>query len=267
MPPALPIDSKGDDGDLPSDESQTAVTEARRGQQRAFERTAQAVAGRDRACSGDPASFGIEIGNLESWARETGTLIPCDEVDRLPLVSNHTSEHEVFYRQHDDRAIKRTWPGVYGQIPIPLNGSLDRRNATPSEYLLRMALHIEVFASDIRFEGVTISDKPSMIIGQPAGQPSIVISQLWYEKSGTATNEIIHDFLVGEGFRPVPASYFGWFRPEDRVVIVDAKPDNFIQTPKSLIPIDLQMAQFDQDQLELAGLKGDSSSPVIFIPR
>jgi hypothetical protein len=154
MPPALPIDSKGDDGDLSGDESQTAVTEARRGQQRAFERAAQAVAGRDRACAGDPASFGIEIGNLESWARETGALIPCDEVDRLPLVSNHTSEHEVFYRQH-----------------------------------------------------------------------------------------------------------------EDRIVIVDAKPDNFIQTPKSLIPIDLQMAQFDPDQLELAGLKSDSSSPVIFIPR
>jgi hypothetical protein len=188
-------------------------------------------------------------------------------VDRLPLVSNHTSEHEVFYRQHDDRAIKRTWPGVYGQIPIPLNGLLDRRNATPSEYFLRMALHIEVFASDIRFEGVTISDKPSMIIGQPAGQPSIVISQLWYERFGTATNEIIHDFLVGEGFRPVPSSYFGWFRPEDRVVIVDAKPDNFIRTPNSLIPIDLQMTQFDQDQFELAGLKGDASSPVIYIPR
>jgi hypothetical protein len=267
MPPALPIDSKGDDGDLSGDESQTAVTEARRRQQRAFERAAQAVAGRGRAGTGDPASFGVEIGNLASWAGETGTLIPCEEVDRLPLVSNHTSEHEVFYRQHDDRAIKRTWPGVYGQIPVPLNGSLDRRNATPSEYLSRMALHIEVFASDIRLEGVTMSDKPSMIIGQPAGQPSIVISQLWYEKSGTATNEIIHDFLAGEGFRPVPASYFGWFRPEDRIVIVDAKPDNFIQTPKGLIPIDLQMAQFDQDQLELAGLKGDSSNPVIFIPR
>jgi len=39
-----------------------------------------------------------------------------------------------------------------------------------------MALHIEVFSSDLRLEGVTISDKPSMIIGQRSGQPSIVIS-------------------------------------------------------------------------------------------
>ena len=63
--------------------------------------------GRDAACPGDSASFGIEIGNLESWARETRALIPCEEIDCLPLVSNHTSEHEVFYRQSDDRAIKR----------------------------------------------------------------------------------------------------------------------------------------------------------------
>jgi hypothetical protein len=81
---------------------------------------------------------------------------------------------------------------------------LDRRNATPSEYLKRMALHIAVFGSDLQFEGVTISAKPSMIIGQPSGQPSIVISQRWYEKDGVATNEAIHDFLVDEGFRSVP---------------------------------------------------------------
>jgi len=30
--------------------------------------------------------------------------------------------------------------------------------------------------SDIRFEGITVSDKPSMIIGRPAGEPSSVIS-------------------------------------------------------------------------------------------
>jgi hypothetical protein len=132
---------------------------------------------------------------------------------------------------------------------------------------MRMALHIEAFASDIRLEGVTISEKPSMIIGQPPGQPSIVISQRWYAKNGTATNEDIHDLLVSEGFRPVPTSYFGWFRPEDGVVIVDAKPDNFIQTTEGLIPIDLQMAQFSPEQLIAAGLNSDSSSPVIFIPR
>jgi len=171
MPPALPIDSTGDGEDHFRDASQSSVTQARRDQQRTFECAAEAIVCREGSCAGDPASFRVEIGNLESWASKTGALIPPEGVDQLALISNHTSEHEVFYRKPDDRAVKRTWPGVYGQIPVAMNGCLDRRNATPSEYLMRMALHIEVFASDIRLEGVSISDKPSMIIRQPAGIP------------------------------------------------------------------------------------------------
>ena len=128
-------------------------------------------------------------------------------------------------------------------------------------------MHISVFGSDLALEGVTVSSKPSMIIGQPAGQPSIVISQRWYEREGLATNEAIHEMLVGEGFRPVPSSYFGWYRPSDGSVIVDAKPDNFIKTPAGLIPIDLQMAQFSPEQMKAANLTTDPSAPVIFIPR
>jgi hypothetical protein len=106
-----------------------------------------------------------------------------------------------------------------------------------------------------------------MIIGQPAGQPSFVISQLWYEKEGIATNEAIHDFMVAQGFRPVPASYYGWFRPTDGIVIVDAKPDNFIGTSEGLIAIDLQIAQFSSAELSVCGLTSDQSYPVLFIPR
>ncbi len=267
MTPASPIDTNGGSEHPDGDESKTAISQNHRDQQRAFQRAAEEIAGGAGQGSGDPASFGIEVGNLENWALAKGTLIPDSSLDSLPLVSNSTSEHEVFYRIHDDRAVKRTWPGVYGQIPVPADGGLGRRNATPSEYLRRMALHIEVFSSDVRLEGVTISDKPSMIIGQPSGQPSIVISQRWYQKDGVATNEAIHAYLVEEGFRPVPSSYFGWYRPEDGVVIVDAKPDNFIRSNEGLLPIDLQMAQFSPEELTAAGLNSNSSDPIIFIPR
>ena len=119
-----------------------------------------------------------------------------DEVKTLALRQGYVTEDQVIWLLDD-------------------NQDPDRQVEQMEEiHTMLGKMHIEVFASDIGLEGVTISDKPSMIIGQPAGQPSIVISQLWYEKSGTATNEFIHDFLVGEGFRPVPASYFGWFRPE-----------------------------------------------------
>ena len=267
MTPASPIDTNGESEHPQPNESSTPISEARRHQRSAFENAAQAIASGKSESSSDPTSFGSEIRNLEEWARHQGTLIPDSALDRLDTVSNSTSEHEVFYRPDDARAVKRTWAGVYGQIPCAADGKLDRRNASPSEYLRRMALHISVFGSDLALEGVTISSKPSMIIGQPAGQPSIVISQRWYEREGLATNEAIHEMLVEEGFRPVPSSYFGWYRPADGSVIVDAKPDNFIKTSAGLIPIDLQMAQFSPEQLKAAGLTSDSTTPIIFIPR
>ena len=73
--------------------------------------------------------------------------------------------------------------------------------------------------------------------------------------------------MVAQGFRPVPASYYGWFRPTDGIVIVDAKPDNFIQTSGGLIAIDLQMAQLNPAELSACGLTSDPSDPVLFIPR
>src|SRR5690606_31009205 len=92
-------------------------------------------------------------------------------------LSNHTSEHEVWGDPATQRAIKRTWAGFYGQVPVPENGNVGRRNASPSEYLERMALQNAVFGGDLRLEGVTRSDQPSLIIGEPPGRPSLVISQ------------------------------------------------------------------------------------------
>jgi len=71
---------------------------------------------------------------------------------------------------------------------------------------------------------------------------------------GKATNEEIADYLQEEGFVSVPKAYYGWYRPNDGVVIVDAKPDNFIKTTMGLVPIDLQIAQFTEEQLGGAGL-------------
>jgi hypothetical protein len=69
---------------------------------------------------GRDASRIREAESLGSWARTNSCLIDPKEIDDLPLVSNSTSEHEVHYRQSDSRAVKRTWPGVYGQVPIDL---------------------------------------------------------------------------------------------------------------------------------------------------
>lgn len=118
-----------------------------------------------------------------------------------------------------------------------------------------MALQIMIFSSDILLEGVCISDRPSMIIGQPVGEPSFVISQEWLERSQDAHPDSIADLLREVGFESVPRSYFGWFRSADGVVIVDAKADNFIATEADVIALDLQMALFTPDQMIAAGLR------------
>jgi hypothetical protein len=201
------------------------------------------------------ASPGSQARAVEAWARASGTLISDAEIDVLSVVSNSTSEHEVFFRFWDGRAIKRTRAGVYGQIPIPLNGKIDRKNAKPSEYLRRMALQILFIDSELKLEGVTISpDKPSIVLFEPPGQPSFVISQRFFEKTDAVTTEEIKELMEDSGFQFDPKAYFGWFRREDRLIVVDAKPDNFIKTAAGLIPIDLQMAQFTPEEMKTAGL-------------
>lgn len=172
------------------------------------------------------------------------------ELEQWPVLSDKTSEHKVFLPVLGLRVIKVTWPGFYGQIPVFRDGKLDRANACPSEYLERQALQNEIFASDLRLEGVNISDRPSMVIGTPVGQPSFVVSQGFIEAAQPA-NPVpamaqIEGFLREHDFEPVPGSYFGWIRRADGVAIVDAKPDNFILSVEGVVPIDLQIARISE---------------------
>ena len=92
--------------------------------------------GRGSKASRD-ASRGIQSESLPDWAKQNARLIPSAEIEALPLVSNHTSEHEVRFRESDNRAVKTTWPGVYGQVPVVINGRVEKVNATPAEYMRR----------------------------------------------------------------------------------------------------------------------------------
>ena len=98
----------------------------------------------------------IEQQRIEEWARAQGCLIDEREFDSLTLISNSTSEHEVWFREHDQRAVKRTWPGFFGQVPIWKNGRLDRQPATPAQYLERQRLQNATFDGDIVLEGVCV---------------------------------------------------------------------------------------------------------------
>lgn len=238
-----------------SDEIFSSIAGKQEDQSRAFQEAAHQVERAAGYCRDENSSREREERALEEWAIGRKSLVPAEWFRRIQLISADTAEHQVFFDGANSRAIKRTLAGFYGQIPIPERGRLERRVALPSEYLRRMALQVAVFGDDIDFVGVTKSDEPSMIIGQPSGQPSLVISQGWHSLKEAPSMEEVAQRMRADGFESVPKSHFGWYRPADGVVVTDAKPDNFVKLPEGIVPIDLQMSIFTPMELKAAGLK------------
>jgi len=70
---------------------------------------------------------------LKQWLRGNDTLLSDEEWGSLKPISSHTSEHEVRYRIADHRAVKRTWPGTFGNMPKLVDGHWQPSPATPRE--------------------------------------------------------------------------------------------------------------------------------------
>ena len=184
-----------------------------------------------------------EAACLRRWSQTEGLLIAGPDWLSLDLVTNATAEHEVRYRSKDHRAVKRTWPGTYGMVPEFLLGAWRPQPATPRQYLLRQALQNELFDDTIQIEGTMDGTGPSMIIGQPAGGLSLVISQPWLNARNPSdphpSESEIAGLLRDRGFSPLAGSFFGWEDPDVGLIILDAKADNFITTAYGILPIDL----------------------------
>jgi hypothetical protein len=124
-----------------------------------------------------------------------------------------------------------------------------------------------VFADDFAIEGINVSDRPSLILFEQPGNPSIVISQQWVTAARperpTPSGDEISEYLRSIGFEPAPGSYYGWIRREDGVLIVDAKPDNFMKTQNGVTPIDLQMSSVLLDDLPPVAVVEDDT-PTLF---
>ncbi len=182
---------------------------------------------------------------LEEWAKRRELLISARAWNDLPLIASGSAEHEVRYRAEDNRAVKRTHPGTFGFRPEFQNDKWVSVPATPLAYLRRFQLQNELFVDDVRLEGVMPSEGPSMVIGQPPGGISLVISQPWLDARETAqphpAEAEVADYFNKRGFVHIPDAFYGWRREADGVVILDARPDNFVQTPAGLLPIDLQL--------------------------
>jgi hypothetical protein len=185
---------------------------------------------------------------FKRWFEQEGCLIKEAVWSSHPLISARTAEHEVRYRELDHRALKRTWPGTFGLVPSLVDGQWKALPATPGGYLRRMALQNELFADDIRLEGAMIGSGPSMLIGQPPGGLSLVISQTWLDAADPERphpdESEIAVLMGGRGFHPLIGSLYGWRRSEPEWIVLDAKPDNFVSTSEGILPIDLLITSF-----------------------
>ncbi len=189
---------------------------------------------------------------LREWAEASGHIVPDAEFEPLQIVSAMTAEHEVRYRPSDNRVVKKTWPGMFGLVPQFVGGAWKPQSASPLEYLIRQRLQNVIFNDDVRVEGVMVSTRPSMLIGQQSGGLSIVVSQPWLEginELAPHPNEVqISAYLHSRGFAPLFNSFLGWRNATTGVVVLDAKPDNFILTERGILPIDLLITTTQPDE-------------------
>lgn len=201
--------------------------------------------------AGDGSGEGLgrveEAELLRKWAQAAGCIVQDRDWYSLEPVSNATAEHEVKYRAGDHRAVKRTWPSMFGFVPKYIDGVWRPCAATALEYLQRQQIQNELFEDEIRLEGLMISEGLSMIIGQPPGGISFVISQPWVDAihphQPHPSETEIAAFLRSLGFTPLFGALFGWIHDEAGVVMLDAKPDNFIRTVAGILPIDVLLAR------------------------
>jgi hypothetical protein len=74
-----------------------------------------------------------------------------------------------------------------------------------------------------------------------------VISQRWIdaldEKSPHPSDKEIADFMVSLGFSRLEDSCYRWRRKSDGLIVFDTKPENFINSPAGVIPIDLLISE------------------------
>jgi len=210
-----------------------------------FGQAVEAIAG-----AGADAGGGFtpdQVRQLIDWAKASECLIDEAAYEALPLVSDETGGHEVRFREEDRRVVKKTWTGTFGMVPEWSPQGWRPGSATPLDYLRRFMLHNHLFQDDVRLEGVILSAKPATLVGAEGGNCSLVISQRWLvaaepENPHPSLDEIAA-FMDELGFEALPDSFFGWYRAEDGVLVLDAKADNFVKTPDGILPFDLVLTR------------------------
>jgi hypothetical protein len=143
------------------------------------------------------------------------------------------AEHDVYLGASGKRVFK--FARNYGFTPRVHEGQLIMAEATPDEYLRRMALLEKLLPTRARIEGLTECG-------------TFVLSQLAIPGNHPTEHEM-RRFMLDLGFINLPARFGqgggAWYLPLDEMLVMDASPDNFVKSPNGIIAIDLHASFFD----------------------
>lgn len=167
-----------------------------------------------------------QIALLQSWVSKCCHL-PEQQLS-LPKIAEG-SEHEVFLRADVAQVFKLTRPHTFGESYFLKENIVHQRNCSPLDYLIRLRLWKKVFGSAPSDLGITTT-----------GQ---IVTEQKYIAGDLPNQDRVNEFLESSGFIDVKHQCFLWKKPfeEFDIWLGDARDENFVETPKGIVPIDIRM--------------------------
>ncbi len=170
--------------------------------------------------------------DLREWAKSLGLLLNPEPI--VPRLGRGGQEHDIY--REGERVFKVTRDGVFGLSPgielaLVSSGQEARRfqlwEATPLEYLERLALHNELVPGLNALEGILV---------QPDGDLAIVTSQPRFDIVSVTEAEI-DAWFAGQGFSKIARS--AYYREADNLGVFDAHDKNVVRAGELLVPFDV----------------------------
>jgi hypothetical protein len=203
-----------------------------------------------RVCAAEPESLGLareirsdrEAESLAAWADDRGLLSGRSRPAQNDELTG--GEHCVEIYDKVSLVFKSTHPGKFGyaadvEMVHPKGRNAHPRitaglvDATPLEYLFRLAKQNELFGDDIRVMGA-VRYRQGL---------AVLTTQPFY--SGRRTEQsVIDDWFHERGWRTLPGKSGAFYEPALDLLIMDALPRNVLTVVDgSLMPFDVVVVQ------------------------
>jgi hypothetical protein len=127
------------------------------------------------------------------------------------------------------RVWKLTRPTIFGESYYLVEGIVHQKNSSPWEYLVRLKLWTRLFGTGPVAVGMTKEAQMVSVDSFVPGTPP--------------TQQRVDAFLVEAGLVAVKQSCWLWKKeyPDLELWVGDARADNFVDTPRGIVPIDVRL--------------------------